>query len=206
MHKYFSYTPADDSLTGFKSNATGASWPLTTTTPGDDLAHLVTIRNDSATDHSLKTAVLTGTNADDKPITETVALPNNAATVTSTKFFKTLTSVVPSATIGADTMDIGWKDSCVGPSYKVSNACNSFAIGFSVDISGTINYDVEHTMDEVLVADASNGCVWFNHASVAAKTADADGSYLFPIRAMRLAINSLTSGATAKLSIVQGAQ
>lgn len=95
-------------LTGFLSNATGSTWTLTATVTADGLAHKVTIKNDSATNHSAKTALLTGTDSADAAQTETVALPNSSATVTSTKSFKTLTTVVPSATIGGDTMDIGW--------------------------------------------------------------------------------------------------
>src|SRR5574337_64867 len=96
------------SAIGFKSNATGATWTLTATTPNDGLAHKVTIANDSATDHSAKTAVITGTDANNNALTETVNLPAaSPAVVTSTKFFKTVTSIVPSATIGGDTMGLG---------------------------------------------------------------------------------------------------
>lgn len=91
----------------FKSNVTGATWTLTNTTAGDGKAHKVTIKGDAATDHSLKTAALVGTDANGLAQTETINLPNGTATVTSTKEFLTLTSVTPSATIGGDTMDIG---------------------------------------------------------------------------------------------------
>ena len=55
------YTPEDNNLTGFASNVTGATWTLTATSSGDGLAHQVTIRNDTANDHSGKTATLVGT-------------------------------------------------------------------------------------------------------------------------------------------------
>ena len=72
---------ADADLTGFLSNATGATWTIATTAPTDGLAHQVSIRNDTANDHSAKTAVLTGTDANNAVLTETVTLPAGSATV-----------------------------------------------------------------------------------------------------------------------------
>lgn len=90
----------------FASNVTGATWTLTTSTITNGMAHQVTIRNDAVTDHSGKTALITGFYGI-YPITETVTLPAGSATVKSTKYFTSITSIVPSATIGTDTMDIG---------------------------------------------------------------------------------------------------
>lgn len=206
--QYFgTYTPQDDNLTGFASNVTGATWTLSATTPNDSLAHLVTIRNDAATDHSGKTALLTGTDADGRAQTETMALPAGTATTTSTKYFKTLTSIVPSATIGGDTMDIGWKDTCITPMYPVNwRQGPPFSISVGVDISGTINYDVQHRFDNIW-GSATTGqgdSGWFDHSSIAAKTADADGNYAYPITAARVLVNSLTAGATFTWYIIQG--
>src|SRR3990167_9103283 len=116
----FSYTPEDNNLTGLASNVTGATWTITDTTVGDGLAHKVTIRNDSATDHSGKTALLTGTDADGLTQTETITLPDVSATVTSSKYFATVVTAVPSATIGGDTMDIGWSDVAIGPTFPLN--------------------------------------------------------------------------------------
>jgi hypothetical protein len=204
--KSFSYTPSDDNLTGFLSNATGATWTLTTTTVGDGLAHQVTIRNDAATDHSAKTAVLVGTDADGRAITETLNLPGNAATVTSTKYYKTLTSVTPSATINADTMDIGWKDTAVTPSYPVNRTqgnSGSPTVSFGVDVTGTINFDAQATIDNIYSVKESDAS-WFDHGTVANATTDAYHNYVTPIVAMRLMINSLTSGATVEFHVVGG--
>lgn len=98
-----------DDLTGYKSNVTGPTWnPLTSTVTSDGLGHKVTIRNDSATDHSAKTVALIGTDYLGNAITETVSLPGPSAITKSYQYFKTLTSAIPSASIGFDTMDIGW--------------------------------------------------------------------------------------------------
>ena len=201
--KTWSYTPEDNNLTGFLSNATGATWTLTTTTPGDGLAHQVTVRNDSATDHSAKTIALVGTDADGKDQTETLTAPAGSATVTSSKFWKTLTSATPSATIGADTMDIGWNDVAVGPTIPMDWRQTSFLLTMMVDISGTINYDVEYTEQDIW-ANTPSTLTWLNHGTLVNKTADTDGSTTVPIRAIRLAINSLTAGATISLTAILG--
>ena len=206
--QYFgTYTPEDNNLTGFASNVTGATWTIADTDPGDSLGHLVTIRNDSATDHSAKTAALVGTDANDRAQTETMALPNNAATTTSTKYFKTLTSITPSATIGADTMDIGWSDVCVTPMYPVNwRQGPPFSISVGIDITGTINYDMQHRFSNIwesaTVGQGDSG--WFDHSSIAAKTADADGNYAYPVTALRILVNSLTAGATFTWFVIQG--
>lgn len=203
----FSFTPSDDNLTGFLSNATGATWTLTTTTPNDGMAHLVIITNDSITDHSAKTAVLTGTDADGNSQTETMALPAGSVATTSTKYFKTLTTVVPSATIGADTMDIGWTDDVVSPTWVPDYKQQTFSVGIGLDISGTINVDVQHTFDDVFDSSvAYSSRTWLDHASLAAKTVDADGNYAAPVRGIRLLINSLTTGATVKVTFIQGSE
>jgi len=167
------------SLTGFASNATGATFTLSANVVGDGLAHLVTVRNDSVTDHGAKTIALVGTDANGKPLIETIAAPGTSATVTSTKHFLTLTSAKPSATIGADTFDIGWAAASITPTFNPSlSGSFEFNIGFGCTVvSGSPTYTVQHSYD---------GQLWVNHATVAAKTASIDGTYTSPVRAIRL--------------------
>lgn len=193
------FTVAAASATGFKSNATGATWTLTATTPNDGLAHKVTIANDSATDHSAKTAVITGTDANNNALTETVNLPAaSPAVVTSTKFFKTVTSIVPSATIGGDTMGLGWAATAVSPWVKLDYVQNGFGVSVAVVAGGTINYDVEHTYD---IPDGA--AVAFKHSGIIGATASDDGSYIAPVQAVRVNVNSHTSG-TFTFYVLQG--
>ena len=202
----FTYAPLTANLTGFLSNATGATWTLTNTATTDTLGHAVTIRNDTANDHSGKTAVLTGTDSSGNAQTETLALPGVSATVTSTLYFKTLTSVVPSATIGADTMDIGWAAPAVGPTYPVSYVdVTGGGISVAASITGTINWGVQHTLEDIFASSTAGQTVnWLNHSSLASKTASADGNYAFPIRALRFIMTSVTDGATVSFSIIEG--
>jgi hypothetical protein len=184
------FTVAAASLTGHASNVTGAAWVIATPGAADGLGHHVTIRNDAAVDHAAKTITLVGTDANDNALTETLAAPGVSATVTSTKAFKTLTSATPSATIGADTFDIGWAATAHSPWVGVNpHSPSPFEVSVAVHASGTINYDVQHSYD-VMNEDA----VAFSHATLAAKTATDYGGYTAPIKAARVDVNSHTAG------------
>ena len=172
-----SKTSAAASLTGLGSNVTGAAFTLTANDAGDALAHLITVRNDSATDHSAKTIDLVGTGPNGEPQTETIAAPGTSATVTSTKHFLTLTSATPSATIGADTFDIGWAAASVSAWYPYGLTPAAFQVGIGCDVtSGTPTYTVQHTF----------GGAAHNDATLAAKTASAYALLETPVLASRL--------------------
>jgi hypothetical protein len=194
------FTVAALSATGYASNVTGAAWVIAGTGPGDKLAHHVTIHNDSVTDHSAKTVILVGTDANDKPITETLNAPGTSATVTSTKAFKTLTSATPSATIGADTFDIGWAATGHTPWVDVNPSKVPFAVSAAVYlVSGTLNYDGQQTYEESPTEDA----VAFNISAMTAKTASQDAGLTTPATAVRVDVNSHTS-AVFTLVVLQG--
>lgn len=76
-----------------------------------------------------------------------------------------------------------------------------FNVGLGLVISGTNTVDVEHTFDDVF--DSSVTPTAFKHSTLTAKTANADGNYAFPIRAVRINVTAYTSG-TATLTILQG--
>lgn len=186
------YDSVAANLTGFASNVSGAAFVLTANDAADGVAHTVTIRNDSATNHSGKTVTLVGTDYNGAPLTEVVTGPNTSATVTSTNYFLTLTSATPSATIGADTFDIGWSAAAITPPIPMANYYGKFgnpALGISVDATGTPAYSLQQ----------SYGGAWYAHAVIATKTASADGSLLFPVMALRLIF---TAASTVALNIV----
>ena len=204
--KQIDIDPANASLTGFASNVTGAAFTITTTATSDGLAHQVSIRNDSATDHSGKTVTLVGTDADGRAQTEAVTGPGTSATVESTKYFKTLTSATPSATIGADTFDIGWVDEVASQTIPLNWRSNTPAL-VHVVVTGTINYDIEATLQDIYNNGSApftftdqEDAAWFNDANFTAKTASlADDLALAGYRAIRIVINSYTD--TAELQV-----
>lgn len=70
--------------------------------------------------------------------------------------------------------------------YQPDTWLRPFAVSVAVDVTGVVNYDIEHTLDD----PSGVSPLWFNHASLAAQTADADGNYAFPVRGIRLVQNS----------------
>lgn len=86
-----------------------------------------------------------------------------------------------------------------GTTIPVDYRAQDFGIGFGVVVSGTITYTVQHTFDDIYNPAVTP--TWFNHAYVAAQTANMDGNYAFPIAAMRI-ISTAGTG-TATITILQ---
>lgn len=77
---------------------------------------------------------------------------------------------------------------------------NPFNIGLGIVVNGTITYDIEHTFDDVY--DPSVTPTAFKHSSLTAQTANKDGNYAFPVRAIR--INNTAGTGSTTLTILQG--
>ncbi len=178
-----SYTSGAALTTGFAASVTGVLWTPTTASPTDGLAHLLTITGLTATNHSAKTALVTGTDENGAAQTEILAaLPNGTATVTSTKYWLSITSVVPSATIGADTMKMGWAAASLAAWVPVANYSQPgvFNLGFVVvPTAGAPTYTVQSTYNDSYAVD---------HATVAAvANSVAEGAYTAARSSIRVA-------------------
>lgn len=200
---YKLYSPSAEDTDGLVNDATGATTPLTqlTTGPGDGLAHQINIT--SGANLSGITFTLTGTDADDVALTEAVTGPN-ATTVESTGYFKTVTSIAISGTLGANTVDLGWVDEFVTPTIQL----NTYARGVSanIDVTGTINYTVQATHSDMRTRVDDGPFNWFDiddpNIDLIGITADVAFG-MFPIpRAIRIQANSFSSGATVALRMV----
>lgn len=177
-----SFASVAASASGLAAAVTADVWPLTATSAGDGLAHKLTITGLDVTNHSAKTALITGFDENFAAQTETLALPNGTATVTSTKYWSKVSAVVPSATIGADEMNIGWAAASLTPWFNVMYSNGQFGLGLAVTVdSGTPNYTLQHSYDSVKA---------FDHATVAAKTVAAEASYTAPVAALRLSFSA----------------
>lgn len=199
------YTLAATNAAGYANDVAYADggYVLTATTAGDGCAHPVTILGNAATNHSGKTFTITGTDANGVAITNAIAGPNGIATVTSTKRFATVTSVTVDATTGADTFDIGWTDLASSPWVPLDVTQVPFAVGVAaVLVSGSANYDLEHTYSDISTNATAH--VAFNNATMVGETATTDVGISIPVRAVRLDINSHTSG-VMQFTVVQGA-
>lgn len=208
--KQLNFDPANANLTGFASNVTGAAFTITTTATTDGLAHQVSIRNDSATNHSGKTVTLVGTDADGRAQTEVVTGPAGSATVESAKYFKTLTSATPSATIGADTFDLGWVDEVASQTIPLNWRAMTPAT-IQVVVTGTIGFDIEATLQDIrndgvapFTFTDQEDLAWFNEGNFTAKTASLTDDLLLPsYRAIRVVVNSYTDTAELQVFISQ---
>ena len=195
------YAPADADLTRYLSNATGATWTLTETATTDSLAHTVTIQNDTATDHSVKTALLTGTDFAGRVLTEIINLPGANLTVATTRYFKTLTSIVPSATIGADTMDIGQGAGFM--SFLIGTNWRGGETSVNLDITGEMDVTVQQTFDDI--QDPVDFDYFWQDAPIAKlvnATASTNAVYVGVPTAIRLIGNSSTAPASVVISVV----
>lgn len=202
----FSFTPADDDTDGLANDvnsASGVALTLAATSAGDGMAHLIILTPSGSITGNFS---LTGTDPDGNAQTETVATDTVNA-VTSTKYFKTVTEVLAPSGIGAETIDIGWTDDAVSPTFIPDYKQANFSMGIGCDIVGTISYDIQHSFDDFFDSSvAYSAKTWLDHSSLAAKTADADGNYAAPVRAIRILLNSLSSGATIKVTLIQGSE
>lgn len=74
---------------------------------------------------------------------------------------------------------------------------NPFNVGIGVVVSGTVNYTIQHTFDDIFNSAVTP--VWFSHPTLAGLTANADGNYAFPVRAIKILVNSGAGTATATI-------
>lgn len=74
-----------------------------------------------------------------------------------------------------------------------------FNLSFGVVVSGTVDYTVQHTYENVMGGESATAR---NHGTIAAATANAEGSYTVPIRAIRVTVNSGAGSVT--LTVLQG--
>jgi hypothetical protein len=194
-------TPAAADLIGFASNVTGATFTLTANDSGDSLGHQVSIRNDTANSHAGKTITLVGTDPDGRALTEVVTGPGVSATVESAGYFLTLESATPSATIGADTFDIGWVDEFSTRTIPLN--WRGADVALNVTVSGTIDYTIQQTFDDI--QSKTTAFAFNNHSdtSLVTATTTLNGGYIEVPRATRAIVNSYSSGATLEYNIVQ---
>jgi hypothetical protein len=74
-------------------------------------------------------------------------------------------------------------------------------IGMSVQITGTATYVVQHTFDDPFSPTFTPGTAkWFNHPTLSG-SADADGNYASPPRAVRLSVSASTG--SVRLALIQ---
>lgn len=149
-----------------------------------------------AADETGKTFTLYGTDDSGSPISESVA--GAAATAVSVLNYKTVTRIaIDQASAGAIT--VGTNGVGATPPIVFDQYLTPFQLGISMqNVSGTVNYTLQNTYDDILKDGVTVDTKWWDHATIASKTADFEGSQLVPVKASRIKINSGTGSVTGK--------
>lgn len=132
---------------------------------------------------------IAGFDSEGNAVTETIAGPNNN-TVFTAVLFNVVTSVTVNGAV-ATAMSVG--SGTTGRTRWLMNDHfkTPFHLTVAVDVSGTINYTVQDTPDDIQ-RNASPKA--FDHPVLVAQTTDGESNYAFPARATRCVINSATDG------------
>ena len=79
----------------------------------------------------------------------------------------------------------------------------NIGIGCALSAGASLTYKVQYTYDDVQAAAFNpNTATWFDHATLAAKTASSDGNITVPVSALRLNVTAYTSG-TVTMTVIQ---
>ena len=192
-------TPSDTSTVWFNPGAftsTGAAVAPLQTSTLDNLAHIVTLTAPVQATLAGIAFTIVGTDAAGNSQTEVIAAgPASGATVNSTKFFLTVETIQPSATMGTKVLAIGLLAEAIGYWVNLENTMSAPMV--MVNVTGTINYTVLQTpaniFDEVGTVYTALGVAIPNMSAVTAQVLANGGE---SCRAVMLRVNSFTAGAT----------
>lgn len=170
------------------------------TTVGGRRIVIVSGGNDSSA-----TFTLTGLDPDGFTLTEDVT-GAMTGTATSTEYFEELTDV-SSDTTAASTVTVGTADEVTSPTMPL-NWRSSNAATITVNVTGTINFTVQQTFEDVLrsgktLESSYANAVWSDISALADKTADTTSTASVGATAIRLQINSYSSGAEIQMTVTQ---
>jgi len=168
--------------------------------PADGLAHRLNLT--SAQNLIAITFTLVGTDADGNALTEAILGPN-ATTVETVSYFATVTSVTASATLGANTMDIGWVDEVMTKTYPI-NWRAADAATYASNVTGTVNYTVQEAFGNVFtLTNPAQDTIWYGLSALTSKTTDLASEGTRHATAVRLITTSYTDTAEIQLQVVQ---
>lgn len=159
----------------------------------------------SAGNDSGRTYTVTGTDPDGYPLTETITGPN-ATTVEGSEYFATVAQVaIDGAAAGANT--VGTVDEISTQTIPLDHK-SDVAANINVNVSGTIDFTVQETFDDVqrpglAPRSAYANSQWLNISALATKTADTTSTSTVGATAIRLLVNSHSSAAELQMTVNQ---
>lgn len=150
---------------------------------------------------SARTFTVTGT--DENGVAQTKAWTGvNATTDETTEYWSTVTQIA-SDDATANDVSFGTVDE-ISTAVLPLNQYASEAATVAVDVTGTINFTVQETFDDIH-ENFRNGVAntWFNVSALASKTADTVSAVTHRATAAKLLVNSYSSGAELQIMIHQ---
>lgn len=196
---------ADADGLGASNSSAGATYTLDgvltsggSFTSADGLAHRLSILDVGADIQTTATYTITGTDSGGAALTEDIAGPGASATVETTEYFLTVTSITIAAPVAGSTASIGTVDEVttapIPINWRSEAGCN-----VSVDVTGTLNF----TVQETFVAIQTQTPFWVDITALAAKAADTTSSSTVAATAIRMVFNSYTTGAESQAYCTQ---
>lgn len=180
--------------------------PLGVFVSADDLGRRVQITDTATTSQAAATFTVTGRDVNDEVITEAITGPGSGATVTSTEYFKVISSVAIASGVACATVDMGTADEAESRIYPIDRHSRT-AAGVAVTVTGTIDYTVEESFQDILDPNASVIAARFvDIAALADKTATLGESATVNATALRVVVNSFTNGAELAVDVSQAAK
>lgn len=149
----------------------------------------------SAGDISGVTFTITGKdeNGDDQTATLTGV---NASTVETTTYWSQVTQIAADAAVGT-AVTVGTVDEVITPAIPINRlATDEFATAVA-GLSGTIDYSIQETFDDTKTEKPTN---WLD--TQANKTADLSAQSSLHAQAVRLVVNSYSSGAELQFHVI----
>jgi len=151
----------------------------------------------STGDLSGKNFTITGTDWNGVAQSESMAGPNNN-TVTSTKYYKTITGISVDATMGGVNLTAGASNSLISQVVPVDIYAPTTKVAVDV-VSGTIVYSVEKCYERPTAGETPN----FVDGGLLGLAVDSNVTLNEPIGAIRLVINSYSSTPSITFRIQQ---
>jgi hypothetical protein len=199
------YAPITANATAFNAQtftSTGAATAVTTPATADGLAHLVTLVAAVQSTLAGVTFTILGTDANGMVLTETGLVgPASGATVTSTKHFKTIVTITPSATMGGLVVSVGIAAESVMPMIPLEWRSITPA-AMTVQLAGVANFSVEETYGSPY-NNKMEDLPWVAITALTGKSATTSGQATSGTQAVRLKTNTVTNGATLTFYITQ---
>jgi hypothetical protein len=126
-------------------------------------------------------------------------MPGASTSTVSVGFYNRILSIVPSATIGTDTFDIGviGIDDGIVYSMPIPTPYSKSLLGIQASVSGVINFTLQSTLDPIQEPQDCAVLTWINTPDTAFVNRTTSGQTNYGVAApvaLRVVVNSATDG------------